>query len=230
MNDTEIDYTFKIILFGDSCVGKTRFIKTLDHSEYMDKTTIGIDIAFKTYNVNNKIIKTQIFDTASFERLRSIPRFYSKYSHAILVCYDITSHRTFESLDNWISFIQEVNNEAPFIIVGMKNDLNNREVSTEEVEEYARIKNMKHIEASALNEDSLNNVITFAIDTIMNSEFGKYEIQKQIQKKEEEKPNEAVSQINQVQNKKKGFFAKIKEWFTFKKTDDDDSNNLSYSW
>lgn len=228
MNNTEIDYTFKIILFGDTYVGKTRFIKTLDHSEYIDKTTIGVDFAFKTYEVNDKIIKVQIIDTASFERFRAIPREFAKKAHAILVCYDITSHNTFESLNYWIQYISEVNKEAPFIIVGLKNDLNNREVSEEEVAEYAQSKNMRHIEASSLNEESLNNVVTLAVDAIMNSQFGRREIQEQSQKKATGNAK-TPSQREQVQNQRKGLFARIEEWFTFRKINDD-SHDFSYSW
>lgn len=115
MNNNEKDYFFNIFLFGETNVGKTRFFSTFNHSEFIDKTTIGIDIASKTYNTNDKVIRARIYDTACIGRLRYIPRDYSKVSHAILICYDITSHKTFEQLDDWIQFVSEVNNKAPFI-------------------------------------------------------------------------------------------------------------------
>ena len=153
MSSLNFNYLLKYIVIGDSSVGKSNILLRYTHNQFNEEyqSTIGVEFGAKNINLNNKIYRIQIWDTAGQENLRSITRAYYKNSVCALVVYDITKRESFENVLSWI---QDCRNQSPktiiMVLVGNKNDLENlREVSYDEGEEFAKNNNMIFFETSA---------------------------------------------------------------------------------
>jgi Ras-related protein Rab-11A len=132
----DYDLIFKVVLIGDSGVGKsnilTRYLK--DEFSLNTKTTVGVEFGTKQIAVDDIKIKAQIWDTAGQERYRSITNAYYKGSKGALLVYDITKRNTFENVDRWLEeFKKNCDPDISIILIGNKCDLeNDREVTVEE--------------------------------------------------------------------------------------------------
>ena len=153
VTDETYEKLFKILLLGDSSVGKSSLFLS-----FMDKSwnetfvpTIGVDFKIKTINVNNMNIKYQVWDTAGQERFRTIISSYYKGAHGILLVYDITLKESFESLNDWLNEIKKnTSKNIVKVLIGNKIDLNDKRViSFDEAKEFADNNSMKYIETSA---------------------------------------------------------------------------------
>ena len=159
---------YKILLLGDSAVGKSCLLLRYCDDSFQDihLATIGLDFRLKTLNLdNNKKIKAQIWDTAGQDRFRAITKNYYRGANGILLIYDITDRSSFEHIRNWIEQIKE---EAPeqiiIYLVGNKIDnQNNRVVTNEEAKKLAEEFKLKYYETSAKNNI---NVDTTFLDLI----------------------------------------------------------------
>ena len=137
----------KIILIGDSGVGKTNLINTcvgLGFNESENPTITGY-FNSKTMVVNDKTYSLNLWDTAGQESYRGLTQLFFRGAEIIILAYDITSRKTFESLDEWYEISEDtINNEHIYGIVGNKNDLFvNAEITEEEGDNYAKSKNAK---------------------------------------------------------------------------------------
>jgi Ras-related protein Rab-2A len=153
MSSLNFNYLLKYIVIGNSSVGKSNILLRYTHNQFNEEyqSTIGVEFGAKNINLNNKIYRIQIWDTAGQENFRSITRAYYKNSVCALVVYDITKRESFENVLSWI---QDCRNQSPktiiMVLVGNKNDLENlREVSYDEGEEFAKNNNMIFFETSA---------------------------------------------------------------------------------
>uniref|UniRef100_A0AAY4E8Q2 small monomeric GTPase n=1 Tax=Denticeps clupeoides TaxID=299321 RepID=A0AAY4E8Q2_9TELE len=152
------DYLFKLLLIGDSGVGKTcllfRFSEDAFNTTFI--STIGIDFKIRTIELNGKKIKLQIWDTAGQERFRTITTAYYRGAMGIMLVYDITSEKSFENIKNWIRNIEEhASSDVERMILGNKCDMNDkRQVSKERGEKLAIDYGIKFLETSA--KSSLN--------------------------------------------------------------------------
>ncbi|GMF36626.1 unnamed protein product [Phytophthora fragariaefolia] len=148
--EDEYDYLFKIVLIGDSGVGKSNLLSRFTRNEFNleSKSTIGVEFATKSIVAEGKTIKAQIWDTAGQERYRAIT---SAYVGALLV-YDITKHGTFENVERWLKELRDhADANTVIMLVGNKSDLRHlRAVSTEEAMAFAEKNNLAFIETSAL--------------------------------------------------------------------------------
>ena len=152
------NFKFKILLVGDSGVGKTcLFNRFTDGSFNETKATVGAGFTFKTYEVKNDIIIFEIWDTAGQERYKSVTSGYYKGSKGVLIVYDITKLDTFEKIEQWLSEVKEkAGNEIKVILVGNKLDLEDRrEVSLDQSAEKASILNCPLMETSALDNTNV---------------------------------------------------------------------------
>ena len=150
--------TIKIIILGDSKVGKTSFIIRFTKNKF-DETylaTIGVDYKDRIINIENKLYKLMFYDTAGEERYKSIPKNHIKNVQGIILMYDITNKLSFESINDWISDVKEIQGENfPMILVGNKIDLNeSREVTEEMGYELAEKNQIEFFETS--NKDGTN--------------------------------------------------------------------------
>ena len=163
MND---ELFLKILVLGDSAVGKTSLLLkyTDDYFPTVYVSTIGVDYKTKIININDMNISLQIWDTAGQERFRSLAKSFMKDADGILFVYDITNKKSFDNIKNWIKRTEDVNDSFQKIIVGNKNDLENkREVKKETLEKFCNTGNLKGIEMSAklgINVNEAFNILT----------------------------------------------------------------------
>ena len=160
MSEDQYDFIFKVLLLGNSDVGKSSIILRYVDQMWSDTfvPTIGVDFKVKTVQVNNKKIKMQIWDTAGQERFRTVISSYFRGSHGLFLIYDITNRDSFKNLENWLSEIEEhaIKNVLK-ILIGNKCDLeNDREIKTEEGQAFANRNGMQFMETSAKMNTNIN--------------------------------------------------------------------------
>jgi len=147
------DFLFKLLLIGDSGVGKTcvlfRFAEDAFNSTFI--STIGIDFKIRTIEMDGKKIKLQIWDTAGQERFRTITTAYYRGAMGIMLVYDITNEKSFDNIKNWIRNIEEhATSDVEKMVLGNKCDMNDRrQVSKERGEQLAIEYGIKFMETSA---------------------------------------------------------------------------------
>ena len=166
------DCVYKVLLLGDSTVGKTCFLL-----RYCDKTfqeahlsTIGLDYRLKSMTLaNGKHIKLQIWDTAGQDRFRAITKNYYKGANGIILIYDVTNIQSFENVKNWIAQIkEEANPNAIIYLAGNKIDVNESEkaVKTEDGKKIADELTIKFYETSAKNGINVNEIFEDLVEKI----------------------------------------------------------------
>lgn len=169
----DYDYLFKIIVIGDSGVGKSSILFRFVDDNFNDSfiSTIGIDFKIKTITIDNKIIKLQIWDTAGQERFRTITSSYYRGANGIIVVYDVTNRDSYNNIIKWLGEIDKyTRNDTITIIVGNKCDLEStRLVEYKEAEEFASQFSIPYIETSAKTSSNITNVFT-----TMSNEIAKY--------------------------------------------------------
>ena len=169
----DYEYLFKILLVGNSNVGKSslflRFVDEIWKENFVP--TIGVDFKIKSIKINNKIIKLQIWDTAGQERFKSILSSYYKGANGILLLYDITNLNSFKSLSNWLIDIEKNSSKnVKKILIGNKCDLNElRKIPMNKGKEFADTYNMKFIETSAKNNVNINECFNILGKELINN-------------------------------------------------------------
>ncbi|KAH0727711.1 hypothetical protein KY290_003415 [Solanum tuberosum] len=147
------DYLFKLLLIGDSGVGKSCLLLRFADDSYLDSyiSTIGVDFKIRTVEQDGKTIKLQIWDTAGQERFRTITSSYYRGAHGIIIVYDITDQESFNNVKQWLSEIDRYASEnVNKLLVGNKSDLNdNRAVSYDTAKAFADEIGIPFMEASA---------------------------------------------------------------------------------
>lgn len=165
--DDEYDYLFKVVLIGDSGVGKSNLLSRFTRNEFNleSKSTIGVEFATRSIQVDGKTLKAQIWDTAGQERYRAITSAYYRGAVGALLVYDIAKHVTFENVDRWLKELRDhADHNIVIMLVGNKSDLRHlRAVPTDDAKSYAEQRNLSFIETSAL--DSTN--VEQAFQTIL---------------------------------------------------------------
>ncbi|CAH6722736.1 GTP-binding protein Ypt6p [[Candida] jaroonii] len=172
---------YKIVFLGDQGVGKTSLITRFMYDTFDDQyqATIGIDFLSKTmYLEDNKTIRLQLWDTAGQERFRSLIPSYIRDSNVAIICYDITSKKSFENLEKWINEVKlERGEDVIIVIVGNKSDLNNkRQVKFEELQELS---NKNKVEIYLETSTKINHNVKLLFKKIAKSlpDFKQDEVQ-----------------------------------------------------
>ncbi|CAO3692249.1 hypothetical protein INT44_003568 [Umbelopsis vinacea] len=157
--DDEYDYLFKVVLIGDSGVGKTNLLGRFTRNEFNleSKSTIGVEFATRSIQVDNKTIKAQIWDTAGQERYRAITSAYYRGAVGALLVYDISKHSTYESVSRWLKELRDhADSNIVIMLVGNKSDLRHlRAVPTDEAKQFAADNGLSFIETSALDASNV---------------------------------------------------------------------------
>uniref|UniRef100_A0A452XJJ0 GTP-binding protein n=1 Tax=Aegilops tauschii subsp. strangulata TaxID=200361 RepID=A0A452XJJ0_AEGTS len=133
---SEYDYLFKLLLIGDSSVGKSCLLLRFADDAYVDTyiSTIGVDFKIRTVELDGKSVKLQIWDTAGQERFRTITSSYYRGAHGIIIVYDVTDRESFNNVKQWLSEIDRYASDSVCkLLVGNKCDLvDSKVVDTEE--------------------------------------------------------------------------------------------------
>ena len=156
--NSEYDYLFKLLLIGNSGVGKSCLLLRFSDDTYSNDyiSTIGVDFKIKTVELEGKTVKLQIWDTAGQERFRTITSSYYRGSHGIIIVYDITDQESFNGVKMWLQEIDRYATSTVLkLLVGNKCDLTDKRIVEFDVaKEFAEANNMPFLETSAL--DSTN--------------------------------------------------------------------------
>ena len=164
---------YKVLLLGDTTVGKTCFLMKYTDKTFIEEhmTTIGLDYRLKSLKLKSgKELKLQIWDTAGQERFRTITKSYYKGSEGIILIYDVTKRESFENVKTWVSQIrEEVCQKAVIYVVGNKIDMNEtRVVTTEEGEKLSKELELPFKEASAKNGTNVDETFSDLAEMIDN--------------------------------------------------------------
>ena len=177
MEEDGYDILFKIILVGDTSVGKTNIINKYIKNEFREDfyATIGVEFSHKKFVVENRKIKAQIWDTAGQERYKAITRAYYKGAKGAFIVYDITRKETFDDVDKWRNeLISSCNQEITVMLIGNKCDLEDqREILKEQGEEKAKSFGFSFLETSALSGENLEKGFQMLIEEI----YQKYKVE-----------------------------------------------------
>ena len=171
-NSDSYEQLYKIIIIGDSGVGKSNILGRYLHNEFKldTKSTVGVEFGSKQLKVGGVNIKLQIWDTAGEERYRAITSAYYKGSKGCFIVYDITSEVSFENVEKWYEeILKSAEKEISVILIGNKCDLENeRKVSIEMGQNKAKNLNCPFFETSALNNTNIMTAFQSISENIYN--------------------------------------------------------------
>ncbi|KAH8514808.1 hypothetical protein Peur_058393 [Populus x canadensis] len=166
--DEEYDYLFKVVLIGDSGVGKSNILSRFTRNEFCleSKSTIGVEFATRTLQVEGRTVKAQIWDTAGQERYRAITSAYYRGALGALLVYDVTKPTTFENVSRWLKELRDhADSNIVIMLIGNKTDLKHlRAVATEDAQSYAEKEGLAFVETSALEATNVDK----AFQTILS--------------------------------------------------------------
>ncbi|WFD30098.1 DNA helicase [Malassezia sp. CBS 17886] len=166
--ESNYDYLFKVVLIGDSGTGKSNLLSRFTRNEFSleSRSTIGVEFATRSINVDGKTVKAQIWDTAGQERYRAITSAYYRGAVGALLVYDIAKHSTYVNVSRWLKELRDhADSNIVVMLVGNKSDLRHlRAVPTDEAKAFAAENNLSFIETSALDasnvEQAFQNILT----------------------------------------------------------------------
>ena len=207
-NNDNYDLILKLVLIGDSGVGKTNILSRYNNNEFSLATqpTVGVEFGNKVIKKENKSIKLQLWDTAGQERYKAITNAFYKGSKGAFVVYDITRKSSFLNIDKWIGELKTNGSEDILIIlVGNKTDLEDkREVSTDEGEKKAKQYGIAFCETSALQGKNIEHAFNILIDEIiLEIENAKQKEMKNNKSNNKKKSKGIMLNINNDKNHKK---------------------------
>ncbi|CAL9766357.1 unnamed protein product [Musa acuminata subsp. burmannicoides] len=166
-------YLFKIVIIGDSAVGKSNLLSRYARNEFNlhSKATIGVEFQTQSVVIDGKEVKAQIWDTAGQERFRAVTSAYYRGAVGALVVYDISRRTTFDSVPRWLQELEtHSDTTVAKMLVGNKCDLDNiRNISVEEGKSLAEAEGLFFIETSALDSTNVKKAFEIVIREIYNN-------------------------------------------------------------
>ena len=166
---------YKILLLGDSTVGKTCFLLRYTDDTFLDlhMATIGLDYRLKTMILDDhKIVKVQLWDTAGQDKFRAITRNYYKGARGIILMYDVTNEKSYENIKKWINEIkEEISEKVTIVLIANKIDnLGERKISKEQGEKLANEYSVPFFETSAKTGQGVNESVFFLVQKIIEAD------------------------------------------------------------
>eukprot|EP00002_Diphylleia_rotans_P038957 TRINITY_DN8926_c0_g1_i7.p1 TRINITY_DN8926_c0_g1~~TRINITY_DN8926_c0_g1_i7.p1 ORF type:complete len:177 (-),score=33.57 TRINITY_DN8926_c0_g1_i7:629-1159(-) len=173
----ECDYVFKIVLIGDSGVGKSCLLSRLTDQSFSEGflSTIGVDLKIKTVERSGKIIKLQMWDTAGQERFRCITQSYFRGAQGILLCFDLTNRSSFVSARRWHDDVMATGpKNLNWLLVGTKTDLSSsRVVTKEEGQNLADEFGIPYMEVSSKSQDKVEDALELLVGDTLKTHLQK---------------------------------------------------------
>ena len=167
----DYDYLFKLVLIGDTGVGKSCLLDRFAKNEFTESknSTIGVGFLSKTLSKNGKTIKLDIWDTAGQERFRAITRWYYRGAVGIILVYDVTKPDSFDHIKNWLHEVERfASPDACRLLIGNKNDRTDRLVSYEQGKELAESLGIPFIETSAKSSSSVEDAFVIMANQLVD--------------------------------------------------------------
>ncbi|PHT31270.1 hypothetical protein CQW23_27607 [Capsicum baccatum] len=168
----KIDYVFKVVLIGDSAVGKSQMLARFARNEFSldSKATIGVEFQTRTLVIQHKSVKAQIWDTAGQERYRAVTSAYYRGAVGALLVYDITKRQTFDHIPRWLEELRShADKNIVIMLIGNKTDLEDqRAVPTEDAKEFAQKEGLFFLETSALEARNIEDAFLTVLTEIFN--------------------------------------------------------------
>ena len=166
----------KILLLGDTGVGKTSIFKRYLENKYEgNKTaTVGVDFSTRNFKYKNENYIIQIFDTAGQERFKGITKSYFHMSEYYFVVFDLTNKNSLDAIPSWLELLKEEKENPKYIILGNKDDLKNKQISEDEINnvlenlDNININGEKFLRVSAKNGNNIENAFKYMIDVFNN--------------------------------------------------------------
>jgi len=200
MSKKDYDETVKILMLGESGVGKSSLLTRFSDDKFMTNfiTTLGVEYKFRIETINSKKTLIQIWDTAGQEQFRTITPVYYRKVDGVVMVYDITDQNSFESVNYWMKNLSDyADQNIKIILVGNKQDMQDKRiVAKEEGEKIATKFKIKFMEASAKNKTNVNEIFMgLAKDILDNKKPEDNKIAESIilTGRESKKANNAVS-------------------------------------
>ena len=169
--DNTSDSVYKVLLLGDTKVGKTCFLMRYTDNTFQEThmSTIGLDYRLKTMKLSSgKNVKVQIWDTAGQDRFRAITKNYFKGAHGIILIYDVTDEQSFDNVSNWINQIkEEASDNVIIFLVGNKiDDVDHRKIQIENGENLANTFKLEFFETSAKTGENVQKTFQTLVQKI----------------------------------------------------------------
>uniref|UniRef100_A0A5B6ZR31 Putative ras-related protein Rab11D-like n=1 Tax=Davidia involucrata TaxID=16924 RepID=A0A5B6ZR31_DAVIN len=168
----KIDYVFKVVLIGDSAVGKSQILARFARNEFSldSKATIGVEFQTRTLVIQHKSVKAQIWDTAGQERYRAVTSAYYRGAVGAMLVYDITKRQTFDHIPRWLEELRgHADKNIVIILIGNKTDLEDqRVVPTEDAKEFSQKEGLFFLETSALESTNVETAFLTVLTEIFN--------------------------------------------------------------
>ena len=167
-----MNYIIKVALVGDYGVGKSCIVSrfTKDYFPIDEMSTLGVDFDCKEVDFKENRYKIQIWDTAGQEKFQSIVKSYLRDLNVCVLVYDVTQYKTFINLKKWLEDVYFISasagQELVIYVVGNKNDLQGREVSKKEAEDFCKENYLEYIECSAKNDNNIDKVFMDIVEKI----------------------------------------------------------------
>jgi Ras-related protein Rab-1A len=160
MRSREFDCLLKLVIVGNSAVGKSSLLLRFADGTFNDNyfTTIGVDFRFKTLNIDSKNIKLQIWDTAGQEKFRTITNTYYKNAQGVILVFDLTSKESLDDLAKyWINEVESyADPDTRIFLIGNKKDMaEQRVISEADAEQFARERKLDYFETSAKTDENV---------------------------------------------------------------------------
>ena len=172
MLNRDYDHIFKIITLGESGIGKTSLITRFAHDIFEENhlASIGFEFLIKVLDIENKIIKIQLWDICGSTRLRIVSSSYYRRTNGAIVAYDISDKWSFDQVKTWIEDVKAYSNtEINIVIVGTKCDRLDRKVTEEEGKKLADELGVRYFETSAKTGYNVNEAYNFLIKNIIDN-------------------------------------------------------------
>ena len=167
----EYEYSLKLLLLGDSCVGKSNFIFWFINHEFNGQhfTSSGIELKNTELVIDKNKIQLQIWDTAGQEKYKAVTKSLFSKVQGFIAIFDLTKEETFINIKTWITLIKaECGHHTPILLVGNKNDLKDlRDISDEDIKKYCDEEKLEFIKTSSKTGENINKAINMICEKIL---------------------------------------------------------------
>jgi len=167
----DYDYLYKLLLIGDSGVGKSCILLRFADDAFTENfiSTIGVDFKIKNINIEGKRVKLQIWDTAGQERFQTITTSYYRGAHGLIIVFDVTNKNSFDNIKKWLDDVERnASQHIVRLLVGNKCDLEHkRQVDFHTAKALADQLNIGYLETSAKDNTNIGKSFERLANSIM---------------------------------------------------------------